>query len=449
MADMKFLSKAGLEKFWELIKGKFAADMSFVAGTDNVTIGLKDANGNKIGTDVVLTGATTEKAGIMTADQATKLAQLDQALVDAAPFQGLQIGGTTVELKNKLANVGLALEKVSGKESIVLKDLNGTALSYIDVSQFVIDGLLESSDVTVSDGKPMLKLDFKLADGTTKSEIIDLSGLVDVYTAGNGVNIADNVVSVKTTGDYLSATTDGLAVTDALWTEVARLDTVVANAAATDATTKADAAQAAAIAAAASDATTKADAAQAAAIAAAASDATTKADAAQAAAIAAAGTDATTKADKALTDAKAYTDAEVSKLTNAETGLLAGTLQSAKDYTDEKFAAVNDTIGTVTEGKTVVEMIEAAQTAAGKVGTDAADQALTDAKSYTDTEIAAAVNALDYTDDAVENQFVTSVSQTDGKISVTRSAISIDQVTGWATLTDVEIEAIVNGTTQA
>ncbi len=66
----------------------------------------------------------------------------------------------------------------------------------------------------------------------------------------------------------------------------AELD-AVANASATDATTKSNAAQAAAIAAAATDATTKSNAAQAAATSAAATDATTKANAAQAAATAA------------------------------------------------------------------------------------------------------------------------------------------------------------------
>jgi len=85
--------------------------------------------------------------------------------------------------------------------------------------------------------------------------------------------------------------------------------------AATDATTKANAAQAAAISSAATDATTKANAAQAAAIAAAATDATTKANAAQAAA----STDATSKV--AVETARA-TAAEATKaaldLSNAE-----------------------------------------------------------------------------------------------------------------------------------
>ena len=75
--------------------------------------------------------------------------------------------------------------------------------------------------------------------------------------------------------------------------------TAAISTAATDATTKANAAQAAAISTAASDATTKANAAQAAAISTAATDATTKANAAQAAAISTAASDATTKANAA------------------------------------------------------------------------------------------------------------------------------------------------------
>lgn len=80
-----------------------------------------------------------------------------------------------------------------------------------------------------------------------------------------------------------------------------------------DATAKANAAEAAAIAAAALDATSKANAAQAAAIAAAATDATNKADAAQAAAISAAAADATSKSNQALVNSKAYTDAKVAQ----------------------------------------------------------------------------------------------------------------------------------------
>jgi hypothetical protein len=108
--------------------------------------------------------------------------------------------------------------------------------------------------------------------------------------------------------------------------------------AASDATTKANAAQAAAIASAASDATTKANAAQSAAISAAATDATTKANAAQAAsdpvgsasaaqaaAVAAASSDATTKANAAQAAAIAASAQRASNLSDLSSAATART----------------------------------------------------------------------------------------------------------------------------
>ena len=98
--------------------------------------------------------------------------------------------------------------------------------------------------------------------------------------------------------------------------------------AAADATAKANAAQAAAEKTAAADATSKANAAQSAAIEAAATDATTKANTAKSEAIAAAATDATTKADAAKQAAitAAASDAK-SKADTAEA--------NAKKYADD------------------------------------------------------------------------------------------------------------------
>jgi len=125
------------------------------------------------------------------------------------------------------------------------------------------------------------------------------------------------------------------------------------SAAASDATTKANAAQAAAISAAASDATTKANAAQSAA----ASDATTKANAAQSAATTAATTaaasDATTKANAAqaaaeATAASALSSAistEVSNRNTAISGAVSTLVDGAPDLLNtlnELAAAIND-----------------------------------------------------------------------------------------------------------
>ena len=54
---------------------------------------------------------------------------------------------------------------------------------------------------------------------------------------------------------------------------------------------------------------------------------------------------------------------------------------------------------------------------------DAESGALQDAKDYSDAQLKAKVESLDYTDAAVAKQFVTSVSEADGIIAVTRAAL--------------------------
>lgn len=66
-------------------------------------------------------------------------------------------------------------------------------------------------------------------------------------------------------------------------------------------------------------------------------------------------------------------------------------------------------------GSKVEDAIVALQTAVGSNGSVA-------------QAIEAAINALDVTDEAVANQFVTAVAETDGKISVTRRALSADDI---------------------
>ena len=58
-----------------------------------------------------------------------------------------------------------------------------------------------------------------------------------------------------------------------------------------------------------------------------------------------------------------------------------------------------------------------------KAVTDAESGALQDAKDYSDAQLKAKVESLDYTDAAVAKEFVTSVSEADGIIAVTRAAL--------------------------
>ena len=128
----------------------------------------------------------------------------------------------------------------------------------------------------------------------------------------------------------------------------------------------------------------------------------------------------------ALQDAKDYSDAQLKD--KIET----------LDYTDAAVAkqfvtsvSEADGIIAVTRAELVatdIPVIEQTQVnglgdalaAAAKAGTDAAAQALADAKLYAEDQ----VKALDYNDAAVEKQFVTEVKQADGAITVQRAAVA-------------------------
>jgi hypothetical protein len=73
-----------------------------------------------------------------------------------------------------------------------------------------------------------------------------------------------------------------------------------------------------------------------------------------------------------------------------------------------------------------------------------------DAKDYADTQITAAIQALDVPDTAVAKSFVTEVSETDGKIAVKRGAITSNNKTiviGDGADGGIDLKANVDGTT--
>lgn len=133
-------------------------------------------------------------------------------------------------------------------------------------------------------------------------------------------------------------------------------------------------------------------------------------------------------AAQALADAKTYSDAQLK------------TKVEGLDYTDtavEKqfVTAVSEADGVIAVTRaalkaTDIPVIEQAQVnglsdaLAGKEAAGAAAQALTDAKAYSDAQLKAKVESLDYTDAAVEKNVVTAVSEADGVIAVTRAPLA-------------------------
>ena len=421
MADLtkkQYLDLAGLKAFWGIIKDNFVSEVSLSMPVDGPAVFMsKDGLGNEttIGT---IPMATTSKAGLMSKEQVAALESVSGNIEAAIDLKGVAFAGNAAKIASigtgddvKAKHVNLDVKYDSKTKTIQVVDLNNESavLTSFDATAFIKDSFLSSAAISEKDGKTGLLLTFELVNPETGEKakepiFVDLTSFVDTYNAGNGLNVANKVFSIKLAeGEkYLAVDANGLATTG--------IDTAISTAAS------------AAEAAAKSHAEEKAAAAETAAksyadglavnydAAGSAAQALTDAKAyvdPKFAAVAEeigvkTGEGAPTGLYKEISDAeaaaKSYTDTEIEEalagINNGTTGILA----SAKAYTDQEVGKVNATIGTVASGKTVVKMIEDAQEAAAKTGTDAAAQALTDAKKYTDDELATAKAELDKTD---------------------------------------------------
>ena len=360
----------------ETLKGELNAEIAKKVNAVEGSRLMSNEEGNKLAG--VEAGAQVNKIEVVkvngTAIEITAADKSVDITVPTAPVQGVANDEKVISLDGDKLKSTLTLAYVPATETehavLRLQGIDGAVVSSIDATAFVKDGMLSDAKLVGPNegetGEKYLSLTFNTDAGSEEIRM-DVSDLIDYYSAGDGLNIDGKKFSVKvdtTANTYLQVTTNGISVSqdfiNFITTKANDAQAAAEATAAADATAKANAAKDAAIAAAATDATTKADAAQAAAIAAAATDATTKADAAQAAAIAAAATDATTKADAADKNAKEYADglntamntrvealeaidhehenkAVLDGITQEKVNNWDSAEQNAKDYADGKF----------------------------------------------------------------------------------------------------------------
>ncbi|MDE5888468.1 MAG: hypothetical protein K2H20_00440, partial [Bacilli bacterium] len=132
----------------------------------------------------------------------------------------------TLELVDVPASEGVVEHK-----EIQLKGINGVVIGSIDATDFLVDGMLdnvsfdiepildeEGNPILYEDGQPMMvetnNLIFTFNTVSGKKPItVDLSKYIDIYEAGNGINVINKTISVKVKDEekYLEVTTDGIA----------------------------------------------------------------------------------------------------------------------------------------------------------------------------------------------------------------------------------------------
>ena len=205
-------------------------------------------------------GAQVNKLEVVKVNgQALTIAEADKSVditIPSAPVQGVAADEKVLSLDGDKLKTTLTLAYVpaSGETNAVLRlqGKDGIVVSSIDATAFVKDGMLEGAKLEGpkegESGEKYLVLTFNTAAG--KEDIrMDVTDLLDYYAAGDGLALDGKTFAIQldtTAESYLKVTTNGLAVSDALWTKVTELDNAVLASADTAAKGYADAAQAAA-----------------------------------------------------------------------------------------------------------------------------------------------------------------------------------------------------------
>ena len=131
-------------------------------------------------------------------------------IIPAATVVGVAEGDKVLGLSGKKLSSTLNLKYDSTAKKIQLLGINNAVIAEIDATDFIKDGMVDN--VEFDPASKNLTITFNTISG--KEDIqVDLSSLVDTYTAGNGIAIDKNVISVKrdtNSEKFLSVGTNGV-----------------------------------------------------------------------------------------------------------------------------------------------------------------------------------------------------------------------------------------------
>lgn len=175
--------------------GKITVKRGSVSSTGGSVVLTDNADGG-INIEVVST-ALTPYVG----SEAIKVATgSDENTISLAINSGDKV--LTQSADGLLANINLTWDKAAGLKLI---GKAGVEIATIPATDFIKDGMLENVELKVASGEAPVGeetegtfLVFTFNTDAGKEVInLDVTSLIDVYTAGNGINIAGKVVSVK------------------------------------------------------------------------------------------------------------------------------------------------------------------------------------------------------------------------------------------------------------
>ena len=116
-------------------------------------------------------------------------------VVPAATVTGVKSGDKVLALANKELSTTLGLTYDSATKKINLTGIGSAVIASVDATDFIKDGMVEG--VSFDPETKNLTITFNTESGKEDIEV-DLSDLVDTYTAGTGITITGNSIAVNT-----------------------------------------------------------------------------------------------------------------------------------------------------------------------------------------------------------------------------------------------------------
>lgn len=181
------------------IDGKGLSTNDFTTAEKNKLTGI--AAGAQVNTI-----ETIKVNGVLSTPDASKNVNID------IPITNVKTGDKVLSLIGKDIGSTITMDYVSADKKIYLKGIAGTIISSVDATDFIKDGMVDN--VTFDPVTKILTITFNTQSGK-ESIPVDLSGLVDTYTAGNGITITGNIISIKvdpTSESFLTVGANGLKI---------------------------------------------------------------------------------------------------------------------------------------------------------------------------------------------------------------------------------------------
>ena len=220
-----------------IIKGlgtaAYRSEDAFYSATDGAAAAAaaeaaKKAAESKVASVTATTGSAIEVTGTTTAptvglklDKSTPgnvtLSQSAAGLkasveIPAATVTGVATGDKVLGLSGTKLSSTLNLKYNSTTKKIQLLGIKDAVIAEVDASDFIKDGMVNT--VSFDPTSKALTITFN-TDSGKETITVDLSSLVDTYTAGNGIAIDRNAVSIKvdpTSEKFLSVDTAGVKI---------------------------------------------------------------------------------------------------------------------------------------------------------------------------------------------------------------------------------------------